>query len=411
MPLRSARLVITLVAALAVGFLAPPAAAITGELRTLYVVATWGPVPFTVADVERVAAETDAFMRTSSAGRLSMPGSVAGPIQLPRAVFSSCDATALRIQSPASMFTGYSRAVFITPIVDSCGFFGEANPTEVLLNGRLFRSLSVHELGHTLGLGHASRWACSGGGCSIDEYGNSFSAMGGGDGDFNAFEKSRLGWLGGMVRPRTNGTHEIGSIEGPTTLPQALVVSTAASEFWFESRGVETPAFLNGVPQPPGMAVVAGPAAGGELSAYPRENLLLQNPRGGFRYAYGPGESFVLPRIFSVTVDRHARESASLRFTWLDRVRPTRPTRLRVRSGRRGRARVIWDAARERGSGIGAYTLVVDGRVARVLRPEFQLTTWDVVLRVPRGRHRISVFATDRAGNRGRAASARVRVR
>jgi hypothetical protein len=410
MPRRPLRSAFAIIAALAAGIVAAPASAVTGELRTLYVPATWGPVPFSQAELERVSAETDAFMRASSAGRLSMPGAVAAPVQLPRAVFDSCDATVLRSASPSSLFAGYQRAVFVTPIVDACQFFGEANPTEVLLNGRLFRALAVHELGHTLGLGHASRWVCVAGGCSVDEYGSGFSAMGGGDGDFNAYEKWRLGWLTGVVRAARNATHELGSIEGPTTLPQALVVRTAASEFWFESRGAPTPSFMGGAAQPAGVAVLAGPAPGGELSAYPRENLLLANPTGGGRFAYVAGEAFVRPRIFRVTVERHSPLGASLRLEWLDRVRPTRP-RLRVRTTGRGRVRLTWDAARERGSGVEGYTLVVDGRAVRTVRQEIQLTTWSAVLRVPRGRHRVGVYATDRAGNRGRLASARVRIR
>jgi hypothetical protein len=399
--------IIAVLAAVAV----PSAGAVTGEMRTLYVLATWGPVPFTHAEVQRVATETDAFFRASSAGRFSMPGSVAGPIQLPRSVFDTCDATTLRNEAPASLFTGYQRVAFVTPIVDACQFFGEANPTEVFLNGRLFRSLAVHELGHTLGLAHASRWNCPGTGCTIDEYGSGFSAMGGGDGDFNAYEKSTLEWLNGIVRPRTNGTHELGPIEGPTTLPQALVVRTAASEFWFESRGVPTPSF-DGAPtqQPAGIAVLAGPGPNGEGSAYPRSNLLLANPSGGARYAYLPGESFVLPRIFRVIVERHARESAALRFEWLDRIAPAMP-RLRVRAIGRGRVRLSWEPGRERGSGVDRYTLVVDGRAVRSVSREIQLISWQATLRVPRGRHRIGIYATDRAGNRGRMASARVRVR
>jgi Gametolysin peptidase M11 len=394
---------------LVAGLLAPSATAVTGEMRTLYVLATWGPVPFSNDDLQRVGAESDAFFRASSSGRFSMPASVAGPVQLPPGVFSNCDATALRTALPASMFTGYDRITFVTPIVDRCPFFGEANPTEVLLNGRLFRALVAHELGHTLSLRHASRWACGLSGCSVDEYGNSFSVMGGGNGDFNAWEKSALGWLGGIARPRGNGTHELGPVEGPTLLPQALVVRTAASEFWFESRGLATPSFGGGAVQPAGIAVLAGPAPGGELSAYPRENLLLPNPSGGARYAYAPGEAFVRPGIFRVAVERHALESAALRFEWLDRVRPSRP-RLRVRTTR-GRARLSWDAARERGSGIDSYTVVIDGRAVRTFRSDIPLTTWTAAFRVSRGSHRVGVYATDRAGNRGRLASARIRIR
>ena len=244
------------------------------------------------------------------------------------------------------MFTPYERITFVTPIVDGCPFFGEANPTEVLLNGRLFRALAAHELGHTLSLGHASRWTCNPR-CSIDEYGNAFSVMGGGDGDLNAWEKSALGWLGGIVRPGRNATHELGPVEGPTVLPQALVVRTAASEFWFESRGLATPSFTGDSVQPAGVAVLAGPAPGGELSQYPRENLLLPNPAGGARFAYAPGEAFVRPGIFRVTVERHALQSAALRFEWLDRVGPARP-RLRVRTTRGPRPALVGRRARAR---------------------------------------------------------------
>lgn len=389
-------------------FLAPSATAVTGEMRTLYVLATWGPVPFSGEDLQRVGAESDAFFRASSGGRFSMPPSVAGPVQLPRAMFSNCDATSLRNAMPASMFTGYDRITFVTPLVDGCPFFGEANPTEVLLNGRLFTALAVHELGHTLSLGHASRWACNRG-CSLDEYGNSFSVMGGGNGDFNAWEKSALGWLGAVVRPRGNATHELGPVEGPTLLPQALMVRTAASEYWFESRGLATPSFLGDTVQPAGVAVLGGPAPGGELSPYPRENLLLPNPAGGARFAYAPGEGFVRPGIFRVTVERHALQSAALRFEWLDRVGPGRP-RLRARTTR-GRVRVSWDAARERGSGIDGYTVVIDGRGVRRFRSDIPLTTWTAAFRVARGSHRVGVYATDRAGNRGHLASTRIRVR
>jgi Gametolysin peptidase M11 len=398
-----------LISALIASVFAAPAAAIT--MRTLYVQATWGPVPFMEADMERVAAETDAFFQASSSGRLSMPGAVAAPIQLRRAVFDSCDATALRNEAPASIFDGYERVVFVTPQVGSCPFGGEANPTEVLLNGALYRNLAAHELGHTLLLGHASRWACSGRQCTIEEYGSRFSVMGGGGGDLNAFEKSRLGWLTGLVRPRGNGTHEIGPIEGPTTRPQALVVTTAGSEFWFESRGIATPSFVGDSVQPPGVAVLAGPAISGDTaSPFPRENLLLSNPAGGARYAYAAGESFVRPGIFRVTVERHAQDVAALRFRWLDRVAPGRP-RVRGRSVRRGFARVEWGIPREHGSGVATYTLLVDGRPRRTVGRDSMLISGGISFRLPRGRHRLGVLATDRAGNRGRASWVRVRVK
>ena len=226
------------VASLAAAVFVSPAFGVSGQMRTVYVLTTWNQQsPFTTAETEQVAAETDAFFRASSASRFAMPGSVVGPIQLPRSVFNSCDATVVRNAAPPALFEGFDRAVIITPHVDVCQFHGEANPTEVFLNGFLSVPLAAHELGHTLNLEHASRWACGSRRCNVDEYGNPFSVMGNGGGDFNAYEKASLEWLTGLVRPEGDSVHEIGSIEGPTTLPQALVITTASSEFWLESRG------------------------------------------------------------------------------------------------------------------------------------------------------------------------------
>jgi Gametolysin peptidase M11 len=408
--LRGIHLVSFLAALLTVGLVVPSAAGVTGEFRTLYLLATWGPTPFTQADAQKVAAETDAFFRASSSGRMSTPGSVAGPVTLPRSAFDSCDSTTIKNEAPDALFTGIDRVVVVAPAVASCRFAGEANPTEVLLNGQLYPALAIHELGHTFGLLHAHGWHCIALGCTIDEYGNPFSVMGEGYGDFNAYEKAGLDWLTGVLRPSGAGTHEIGPIEGSTTLPQALVVTTARDEFWFESRGRPTPSFQGETHQPAGVAVVAGPASGSQNSAYPRDNVLLPNPTGGrARWAYTTGEAFTQPEIFSVTVERHTPERATLRFEWLDRTGPVAP-RVHVRTRRQGRIELSWDRPRERGSGVQSYSVVVDGRTVRTIRGDPFFDSY-VTLRLSRGRHSVGVFATDRAGNRGAAAAARVRVR
>jgi hypothetical protein len=406
----SSNVLAVLAATLIAGLFVPSASAISGELRVLYVLATWGPMPFTQAEVESVAAETDALFRASSAGRFAMPGTVAGPIRIPRAVFGSCDATVLRNAAPATTFAGYDRVAFVTPVVEACRFAGEANPTEVLLNGRLFTTLAAHELGHTLGLGHASRWDCAGSSCTIDEYGNEFSVMGGGRGDLNAYEKASLDWLTGVIRPTGSSTYEIGPIEGSTTLPQALVIRTAASEFWFESRREPSTSLVGDSVQQPGVVAVAGPAPEGEPSPYPRENVMLANPNGGGRHAYASGESFVEPGIFRLRVERHSREGAALGFEWLDRTAPTRPRLRTVHATGRGRVQLSWEQSLERGSGVETYTLLVDGRAVRSLRQKFPFSGWRASLVLSPGWHRVAVFATDRAANRSRAAWKRVRV-
>ena len=406
-------MVVLVVGLLTLGLFAPSAAAVSGEFRVLYVLATWGPATFGAADVELVAAETDEFFQASSSGRFAMPGTVVGPVTLRRAAFERCDATSLRNEAPASLTAGYDRVAFVTPVVPSCRFAGKAEPTEVLLNGRLSVPLAVHELGHTLGLGHAHSWHCIALGCTIDEYGNPFSVMGDGGGDFNAYEKLGLEWLTGLVRPRENATHEIGPIEGPTTLPQALVVTTATSEFWFESRGSATPSFLGDSQQPAGIAVMAGPGHGAaaERSDYPRRNILLPGPSGGrARFAYAAGESFVERDVFRVLVERHAPESASLRFEWLDTVAPA-ASRVVARPIGGRRVEVSWNHARERGSGVESYAVLVDGRVVRVGGGDDPVLRPSTMLRLTRGAHRVGVFATDRAGNRSATTLVRVRVR
>jgi hypothetical protein len=407
------RVVALVVALLSAGLLVSSAGAVSGEFRVLYVLATWGPPTFGADEVELVAAQTDEFFQASSSERFSMPGTVVGPVTLRRAAFERCDATSLRNDAPAALTAGYDRVAFVTPVVPSCRFAGKAEPTEVLLNGQLSVPLAVHELGHTLGLGHAHSWHCIALGCTIDEYGNPFSVMGDGGGDFTAYEKAGLEWLTGLVRPRGNATHEIGPIEGPTTLPQALVVTTATSEFWFESRGRTTSSFLGDSQQPAGVAVLAGPGHGvaAERSDYPRRNILLPSPTGGrARFAYVAGESYVERDVFRVLVERHAPESASLRFEWLDTVAPA-PSRVVARPIGGRRVEVSWNRARERGSGVESYTVLVDGRPVQVVGGDDPVLRPSTMLRLTRGAHRVGVFATDRAGNRGVTTRVAVRVR
>ena len=130
--------------------------------------------------------------------------------------------------------------------------------------------------------------------------------------------------------------------------------------------------------------------------------------RGG-RPSVLSGETFAVRGAFALRVESAGADSAELAFRWTDRTRPPRPKILSARV-RRGRLFVRWRRGPERGSGLAAHEVLVDGRRAGRI-PAFRtvanllVTTDDrLAVRVGRGRHRLHVIALDRAGNRSRPA-------
>jgi hypothetical protein len=227
----------------------------------------------------------------------------------------------------------------------------------------------VHELGHTYGLAHARRETCRG--CSKEEYGDPFSPMGHGQLDFSAYEKLQMGWLHEVAHISRPGTYTIGrpDIQGAT--PYALVVETGLHEYWVEQRLDATP---------PGLVVRSIEPDLSDFMAPPE--LMLWVPA----LTVGRGETFGVGGVFSVRYG-----VGSVRFTWLDRKRPTAPT-VSVRA-----ARVSW-SSRDNGSGIASCTVAVDGRPVGHGAARGTMT----LSATKSGTHRVAVACVDRAGNRSR---------
>jgi hypothetical protein len=144
---------------------------------------------------------------------------------------------------------GYDTVMVYFPAADCGGWAGlAAGQRLVFLNGHMGVFITVHELGHTLGLAHSHSVSCrdpsgipvplsedcvrSEQGDSLDTMGNSFF----GAGHFNASQKDRLGWLDKGVRTVTRKARVLLSPYETVTGTKAVKVVTTARTYWLEYR-------------------------------------------------------------------------------------------------------------------------------------------------------------------------------
>jgi gametolysin peptidase M11 len=397
--------------------LAVPAGATTmlGEQRVLVLLVTWGPEPYPQETVRQVVFdEAGEFFREASFGKTWLAGDVT-PWLLALPSRPECNTRLIsRAARQAAADAGYSiasytRFMFVFPRIE-CPFSGLGSGEEAFLNGALWRMIVAHELGHTYGLPHASTWECLGGACGLREYGNPYSVMGSGDGHFTAFEKNFLGWLPNVERPET-GTLDLFRLELPAAGPQGLKITTARNEYWLEYRDATRD--TNGGLHPGGVLINAGINPWAPVSTIPQYggyNHLLPNPVGRGTPALSPGDRFVEPGAFELSVAQADAAHARLTFSWIDRTAPVlsalpAPTL----AGRY--LEVGWDEAVETGSGIQRYDVALDGGVPSRVVTELSVPSNAFLLKPRRGRHVVAVVAVDRAGNRSRARSRAFTIR
>jgi hypothetical protein len=305
-----------LVAMLAIIVPHSASAVATREKAVLVVLATSGPQPYTVAEVERTMGAAEDFLRSASLGHLQVHADVTPWL----AAFTSdpgCGGATNRsleaILAPARLaaeHSGYDASRYddvIYAIADSkCGFQGAAWGHEVMLARRPTLRLVVHELGHAFGLAHAQSSNCAENRltCGLDDTGDPFSPMGIGSLDFSVYEKVILGWIRPQPRVSSAGRYILAPPTIKTRVAQALLVRTAQGTWWIEYRSQPFRGLL--------VRLVNRTTADSPLAP---SAVLITKPTKASRPWIASGETYRIPRSMRLTLLHAGAGRAEVRFS------------------------------------------------------------------------------------------------
>ncbi|MGZ8696256.1 MAG: hypothetical protein ACXWZY_01900 [Gaiellaceae bacterium] len=291
-------------------------AVVKGEERVLVVLATAGPKPYTVADVQQTVRQASSFISTASFGQARLHVDVTPWLS----AFNGnpgCGGTTNRslaaVVAPARVAAdraGYDASRYddvVYAVADShCGFHGATWGNEVMLTRQPTLQLIVHELGHTFGLGHAQSAACLGASraCGrLDETGDPFSPMGSGELDFSAYEKTVLGWIRPQPHVDAAKRYVLAPPTSRSSLAQALVVDVDEGAWWIEYRA-----------QPFRGLLVRFVDDARAWSPFAAPAVLVTNPTKENRPWLARGESYRLPKSFKITLTKASATQAEVRF-------------------------------------------------------------------------------------------------
>ncbi|MFC5578013.1 Calx-beta domain-containing protein [Lysobacter niabensis] len=212
--------------------------------------------PKTIAEAQTlVFGDTSNHYLESSFGQTWFKGQTFGwyTIAMSKA---TCDANQLASLADAQAtqagvnLAAYQRRVYMFP-ANSCqwaglGTLGGTN-SQAWVNGTMTMQVVGHELGHNYGLDHAHSLDCDTGvygqNCTRYSYGDAADLMGNNrTGQFNPFQKERLGWLNDGISPpittvATSGRYSIEPYSASTVGPKALKIPRGTDnngkKLWF----------------------------------------------------------------------------------------------------------------------------------------------------------------------------------
>jgi hypothetical protein len=362
-----------------------------------------------------------AFFREESWDRLWLTGDVYGwyTLDVPTSgcpYGSWADDARDRAADDGFDASDYQHVMYVFPSQSSCDWAGLAYMPGVdsWINGNLSVRVTAHELGHNLGLNHASGLQCTGSGgqavtisssCTLNEYDDPFDVMGYyGSRHSHGWHLQRLGLLGStnVQTVSQSGTYSMTSALNPTSVATTLRIPRTvgpggAVQTWYyletrQSGGV----FDNFSPSDWAVNGVSIRVTDNPTSATP--SRLLDMHAGGTTYdaALQPGETFTDGRIAIRTLSAAAGVASvqvAIDGQLADVQAPAAPSGV-SHTLAASEVRLQWAGSSD-DVGVASYRVYRNG-----VEVGSAATTSFADPKVPPGPHVYTLYAEDRAGNR-----------